>query len=256
MSPILESAASLDTIHSYKLWENKATDQNFCLSIERSKLCHLLEDALTRRHGIQVDYDCELVDVRHGGGVENIVYMENELDSDFYLGNNQLLADATTPITCSTSSTKAKTESSPVMVTIKQQENQHNQQRMRICQTQYVVVTCGKSSLMRQRLAGKKFISKLWYCIGWDLVLTSSLFTVGVACEGRQNLPIQRKASAISTTSNKKIADTINEGRYFYSMVAKVETDYPGIKPVSIVAKPEGTLIILGIDQQSDMWED
>lgn len=86
-----------------------------------------------------------------------------------------------------------------------------------------------------------------------ELVLTSSLFTVGVTCEGRQNQPNQRKASVIGTTPKMKTA--MNEGHYFYSMVAKVETNYPGIKPVSIVAKPEGTLIILGIDQPSDMWE-
>lgn len=169
MSPTYESPALLDTIHSYKLWENKATDQNFCLSIERSKLCYLLEDALFQRYGIQVDYDCELIDVRHGGGVENIVYMENELDSNFYLGNDQLLADASSPTTtCGTSSAKTKSKSSPVMVTIRQQGNQHNQQRIRICLTQYIAVTCGKSNLL-QRLPGKKFISQLWYCIGRNL---------------------------------------------------------------------------------------
>ncbi|ORZ22242.1 hypothetical protein BCR42DRAFT_405775 [Absidia repens] len=210
-----------DAVYSYKLWENKATDHNFCLSIEQSQLCQLLETALFKRYNIPVDYDCQLVDIQYGGGLENTVFMENEFDADFYLGGDRMNA-------MTTADTTINSTIQPIIATIKhqQQEQSYQQNCIQVCQTQFLLVANGKSSIVRRKLTDKFQVRQ--HDQYWR--------------QRMQRQPSLKNASACKNT----VAIVDNEGRPFsYSLVVKMKTNYPELKPISIVTKSEGTLILL-----------
>ncbi|CAO3649073.1 unnamed protein product [Cunninghamella echinulata] len=188
---------------TYKLWENNSTEINFCVSIDRKRLCQLLETALIKRYGIQVDYGYELVNMYDQNEKSQVLYMEDESNTDFYQGGFDK----------NNASPSSKNDGfTPIISALRHSEHHQN---IQVWQSQYLIAADGKSSTVRQKLG-----------------LTQESGTTT-----KTNLT---RKSTLSSLQRKP-----NQHQYFYSIIAKVKSNFNEKKQISIVVKPEGTLFIL-----------
>ncbi|CAO3637798.1 unnamed protein product [Cunninghamella blakesleeana] len=212
------SSSKDDGNQSYKLWENNSTDINFCVSIERKRLCQLLETALIKRYGIQVDYGYELLINHHN---DQVLYMND--NNDLFKDNNKSSSNINNNNNNNNNNNKINASSfnnnssTPIISVLSHIEQQHNVQ---FWQSQYLIAADGKSSTVRQKLG-----------------LTQESGTTI-----KTNLT--RKSTISSLNQRKSIIDQ-QQHQYYYSIISKVRTDFKEKKQISIVVKPEGTLFIL-----------
>ncbi|KAI8062131.1 hypothetical protein BC940DRAFT_309604 [Gongronella butleri] len=156
-STSMDMSAMASLIDTFALWDNKTTDYNFALSIDKKQLCDILESALHQRHGIQVDYGHTLVK-----------------KTNHHVGSDMVICD------------------------------------------------------LQSRTSRNHLTTHTWRCLYL------------IASDAKSNLVQQQMAASMSSLNRKKKSKT-----KVYSIMARVETNYPEAQALSIISKPEASLFML-----------